>query len=307
MLLRHRSDLRTLAFLALYFVALGWAWSLPSLSLWGRSGVLPAVAAFALMAWMSWIAAVVAHNVVHVPMWRSPFLNRVTRIVVSVAYGFAINEYVPGHNLSHHRYTQQRRDVMRTSKVRFAWNLANLLMFFPVVARDVLAANARYVRVARASRPRWYRERCVQLAVTWGLTAALLVLDWRKALLLFVLPHVGAAWGITTVNFLWHDGCDAEHPHHHSRNFVGKIFNFVHFNNGFHGIHHMEPGLHWSLLPERHAEVLGPFLHPALAQRSLAAYLLRTFVLEPRRLRYDGRPVEPIEEGPDEDWIGSTT
>src|SRR6185312_6085887 len=98
-----------------------------------------------LLCWLSWINAVITHNVVHLPIWRSEALNRVTRGLLSLTYGFPVNEYVPGHNLSHHRYVQERRDVMRTTKARSAWNPVNLVTFFPSVAFDVMRANARYV------------------------------------------------------------------------------------------------------------------------------------------------------------------
>jgi fatty acid desaturase len=298
-LLRNRADLRTLAFIAAYFVALIGAWSLP---LARPVLVVPAVA---FLCWISWINAVITHNVVHVPMWRSSALNRATRVVLSLTYGFPVSEYIPGHNLSHHRYVQARRDVMRTSKVRFSWNLLNVLAFFPAVAFDVAHANSRYVEFAKDRRRDWYTERNVQLLATWGVKVALLLIDWKRALLLVGVPHLAAVWGITTVNFLQHDGCDPEHPYNHSRNFVGKIFNWFHFNNGFHGMHHIDPGLHWSLLPAKHAELIAPHIHPALDRKSLAVYLLKAFVVETGRLRYDGKPVVLAEEGADEDWIGA--
>jgi fatty acid desaturase len=296
--IRYRTDIRTLCFIATYFVALAAAWTLP------LSRPVPVLLALGFLCWISWINAVITHNVVHLPIWRSPALNKVTRAVLSLTYGFPVNEYVPGHNLSHHRYVQQRRDVMRTSKVSFGWNALNILAFFPSVAFDVMRANAKYVAFARDVRKDWFTERQVQTVLTWGVKLALLALDWKKALLFVFVPHLGAVWGVTTVNYLWHDGCDAEHPYNHSRNFVGTLFNWFHFNNGFHGMHHMEPGLHWSLLPARHAELIAPHVHPALEQRSLTVYLIRTFVLETRRLRYDGAPVVLPQEGADEDWIG---
>jgi fatty acid desaturase len=302
--LRYRTDVRTLCFIVAYFLALGCAWSLPL----GASpgGWLLTAAATGVVCWLSWINAVITHNVVHLPLWRSATLNRVTRAVLSLTYGFPVNEYVPGHNLSHHRYVQQRRDVMRTTKVRLSWNLANLATFFPRVAFDVARANARYVKLAKGERRAWYFERNVQMVLTWGVKIALVVLDWKKALLFVFLPHLGAVWGVTTVNYLWHDGCDVDHPYNHSRNFVGKVFNWFHFNNGFHGMHHVQPGLHWSLLPEKHAELLSPHLHPSLEQKSFVLYILRAFVLEPRRSRYDGAALVLPDEGDDEDWIGST-
>jgi fatty acid desaturase len=296
--LRNRADLRTLAFIATYFVALAAAWSLP------LARPLTVLVAVAFLCWISWINAVITHNVVHVPMWRSTALNRATRVVLSLTYGFPVSEYIPGHNLSHHRYVQARRDVMRTSKVAHKWNLLNVLTFFFAVAFDVGRANGRYVEFAKGRRADWYRERQVQMLVTWGVKVVLLLVDWKKALLFVGVPHLAAVWGITTVNFLQHDGCDPDHSYNHSRNFVGTIFNWFHFNNGFHGMHHMEPGLHWSLLPAKHAEIIAPHIHPELDRKSLAVYLVKTFVLETRRLRYDGELVVLLNEGADEDWIG---
>jgi fatty acid desaturase len=260
--------------------------------------------AVALLGWLSWINAVITHNVVHLPMWRSRALNRATKVVLSLTYGFPVSDYVPGHNLSHHRYTQTRRDVMRTSKVRFRWNLLNLLGLFPAVALDVMRANARYVRFAGRSRPEWLAERRVEILITWGVKVLLLLLDWKKALLFVFVPHLGAVWGVTTVNFLWHDGCDEGDRYNHSRNFVGRLFNWFHFNAGYHGMHHDEPGLHWSRLPQRHDETIHPYIHPALEQPSLLLYVLRTFVLQPRRLTFRGEPVVLPPPGLDEDWIG---
>ncbi len=288
-------------FIAAYFVAFGWAWSLS----FERRFI--AIEAVALICWLSWINAIITHNVVHVPLWRSAALNKITRAVLSLTYGFPVNEYVPGHNLSHHRHVQQRRDVMRTTKVRLRWNLANILTFFPAVAFDVMRANARYARFAKGARRDWYSERNLQLLLTWGVKIALLIVDWKKALLLVFVPHLGAAWGVTTVNYLWHDGCDVEHPYNHSRNFVGRLFNWFHFNNGFHGIHHMQPRLHWSLLPERHAELVAPHIHPSLEQKSLILYVLRVSFFEWRRVRYDGAPFFLPAAGADEDWLGPSS
>src|SRR5690606_19034545 len=115
--------------------------------------------------------------------------------------------------------------------------------------------------------------------------------------------HQYAAWGIVTMNVLQHDGCDERSEWNHSRNFVGRLVNFWTFNNGFHTIHHMPPVLHWSLLPEAHAREVAPHIHPILEQRSLIAYIVRTFLVPGRRVTYEGVPFRPAPPGPDENWI----
>lgn len=297
-LLRHRADLRALANIGLYFVLLFTGWALwPGLPWAAR---LPLII---LLGAVSWINAVITHNTLHCPMWRSRRLNRITQVALSLTYGFPVSEYVPGHNLSHHRYTQTRRDVMRTTKVRFRWNLLNLAAFFFVVGYDVTAANQRYAAVTRQRNPRWYRQFLLETAIVWGVKVAALLLDWRRGLLLVFLPHLWAVWGITTANLLQHDGCDENHEYNHSRNFVGRVFNWLAFNNGYHGIHHNEPALHWSLTAAAHAERFRPQMDPRLDEPSFVAYVLRAYFWPGKRLRYDGTPVVLPPEGKDEDWI----
>jgi hypothetical protein len=48
---------------------------------------------------------------------------------------------------------------------------------------------------------------------------------------------------------------------------------------GFHTIHHLNPGWHWSKLAEAHERDVVPHMHPSLDQPSMLLYLLRTFVL----------------------------
>ena len=137
----------------------------------------------------------------------------------------------------------------------------------------------------------------------WGVKLGLLILDWRKTLCFVIVPQLIANLGIVGINFLWHDGCDPEHPVNHSRNFTGPLLNFLALNNGDHGMHHEEPELHWSLLPEAHARHIRPGLHSALEQPSLAGYLWRTFVYPGRRETFDGKPITFRANDGDLDWV----
>jgi fatty acid desaturase len=296
-LLRFQADRRAVAFVCAYFATFAVLW------IWAPRNAGAMAAGAVVLASLSWFCAVITHNVVHSPVWHSRLANRVTQVALSLSYGFAVSDYVPGHNLSHHRYMQQRRDVMRTSKVRLPWNALNLAMFFFAVAPDIIRSNANFLQTESGKNVHFRRQRTLEVIVVWSVKALFVWLDWRRALAFVILPHLWAVWSITSVNYLQHDGCDPDHPYNHSRNFVGRVFNWFHFNNGFHGMHHIEPGLHWSLLPAAHASQVHPHIHPALEQKSLAVYLFHSLVSPGQRLRYDGAPVVLPEEGRDEDWM----
>lgn len=297
-MLRDPADRRTLAFVAAYYLlAFGGYLTFASQPWWLT---LPWVAATMLL---SFCTAVITHNTIHAPVFQQRWMNRVFQVVLTLAYGHPVSAFVPGHNLSHHLHTQSRRDVMRTTKLRFRWNLLNQLLFLPVVAPSITRADASYTRAMRHERPRWYAQWKLEMAIFWSSQVALLLFDWRAFLVYILLPHLFAAWGIVGINYVQHDGCDPEHPYNHSRNLTGSWMNWWFFNNGFHAIHHHKPGLHWSKLPQAHAEEIAPHNHPNLNVPNFATYCWRAYIWPGIRVDYLGKPVVLPEEGPDESWI----
>jgi fatty acid desaturase len=301
-MLRFAADRRTLAMIG--FV---WAFELAAWA-WDPSGV-PCAPLVALIAVLSWVCAVIAHNTLHAPVFRGRAANRMFQVVLSLSYGWPVSEYVPGHNKSHHRHLQTRRDLMRTTKVRFRWNLLNAIAFVPRVMVDIFPENMRYIELMRRRRPRWFRQFLLEVVAVWSVKAIALLVDWRRALLFLFIPHLFAVWGITAVNLLQHDGCVDGDPINGSRNFVGAAFNWLTFNNGYHTMHHLQPALHWSLLPAAHLEKVHPRIAPQLEQRSLALYLWRTFIWPGRRQDLAGRPLELPPPAPDLPWfeVGDAT
>ncbi len=294
-MLRYRADIRTLGILCVYAAFVVAQWVLVP------TGVA-AVLMFAATCFTSWLCAVIAHNTVHTPVFTKRWMNKAFQVWVSLSYGFPISDYIPGHNLSHHRFMQLRQDVMRTSKVRFKWNLLNLIFFMPAVTPGILRGNKLYRSLMGSKARAWKRQLVLELVIVWGLTIVLALVDWQKTLVYFFIPHLFANFGIVVINFLQHDGCDEHHPVNHSRNFVGPVLNYLALNNGYHGIHHETPGLHWSLAPQVHAEKYHPSIHPALEQKSLPVYLFKTFIYPGKRITFEGKPFAPTFE-PDLDWV----
>lgn len=298
-MLRNRADIRSLTIVGIYFAAFA--------AMWFAHPSSPAVMALGIagLCWLSWLVATITHNTIHRPVFVGKGMNRLFQIVLSLGYGHPVSAYVPGHNMSHHRYMQQDRDVMRTTKLRYRWNLLNGLLFLPTVALPILRNDRAFIGQMKKVRPSWYRQLQVETAIFAAVSIALLLLDWRKFLAYWYAPHLFAAFGIITINFLQHDGCDEEHPYNHSRNFVGAFLNYVTCNNGYHTMHHIRPGLHWSELPAAHAAEVAPHMDPRLDEPSILAYIFRTFVWPGRRLRYDGTPVVLPPKTPDVSWVPS--
>ena len=296
-LLRYRADIRSLTFVGVYFALLIGQWIYEPRNLWLAAPL------FVMTCVMSWVGAVITHNTIHCPVFRARPLNQAFQVALTLTYGHPVSAFVPGHNLSHHKHTQTRKDVMRTSKVRFRWNLLNLLTFAFRVGPDIMKNDATFVKAMRGTHRAWYRQYAIEAGVFASVSVLLLVLSWQKFLLYWFIPHTYAGWGIITMNLLQHDGADATHPYNHSRNFVGRAINWLTLNNGFHGIHHAHPGLHWSLAPKAHYDEFAPHMDPRLDEPSLVAYLWRTYGWPGKRVRFDGQPLVEKDIGPDEAWI----
>lgn len=302
-MLRYKADRRTLAFVGTYFalIATVYAVDLP----W-----FAAIPTAVVIAMLSFFCAVITHNTVHTPVFKSRSLNRVFQVVLSLTYGHPVSMFVPGHNLSHHKYLQTPKDRMRTDKMRFRWNLLNQVFFAWTVGGVIFKDNAEYVKAMRTKRPTWYRQFRLEmivyiafLVITLGASFALDGWIPYRFLVFVLIPHQYAVWGITGINFVQHEGTDPHHEYNHSRNFTGKLVNWFTFNNGYHGIHHAHPGLHWSLAPAVHAKELAPYIDPRLDQASLIAYCWKAYIWPGKRLRYDGTPVVLGPLLPDEPWV----
>jgi fatty acid desaturase len=296
-MLRYKADIRTLIFVGLYFATAVLSWVYFPSTWWG---ILLVVAANSVL---SFICAVIVHNTIHAPIFRKKELNKAFQVILSFTYGHSVSAYVPGHNFSHHRYTQTTKDRIRTDKMRFKINFFNQLFFFFRMAPGIVQDENRFAMIMRKEKPQWFRQYVFELALVLGVKIALLILDPWKAIAILFIPHLYAAWGVVGTNYWQHDGCDENHKYNHSRNFSNPILNFLCFNNGYHGAHHEKPNLHWSLLPAYHEQHIAPYIHPNLNLNSLTVFLWKTHIWPGKRVDYLGNPVVLPPKKKDQNWI----
>lgn len=297
-MLRYKSDRRTLLFVAAYFAVAIAPWFL-----WETMNVWQIVAWVLINCLLSFTCAVIIHNTIHVPIFKKKEWNKLFQLILAFTYGHSTIAYVPGHNFSHHKYTQTDKDAIRTTKARFKINLFNQLFFFFIMSGDILKGEIRFANKMRKTRPEWFRQYLAEMILVMSVKIGLLFVNWKCAVLFILIPHQYAAWGIVGTNFFQHDGCDENDPYNHSRNFTGKWLNWWLFNNGYHGAHHIKPNLHWSLLPQFHNEKVRPFIHPNLDKESLLSYLVETHIYPAKRLDYKGNSIILPSQTQDEDWV----
>ena len=298
-MLRYSADLRSVLWVALWHLGSTQAMA------HGCETVLGAWVVGGILAYLAFACACITHNSMHCRTWHWWVLEEIWMVALSLAYGHPAFCFDSGHNKSHHRFTQQPKDVMRTSKMRFRWHILNLVLFQPTVAGAVFRQDMRYWWARRGSVFFW--RGCVQWCVVLATQAVLCWLNWRRFLAYVWAPHLFAQCSIVSINVIQHDGAvvpkEGKKDINMARTLSGFYLNVLTFNNGYHTMHHYSPTLHWSLLPAAHAQVIQPFIDPRLNEPCLLRYLWRTFVVEGRR-DFRGKPLQfAHEEPPDEDWV----
>jgi len=191
------------------------------------------------------------HHHQHVPMFHSRPLNRLLEMSFALHTGATTNAWVLHHVHGHHRnYLDQGKDEsrwLRTSGEQYRY-----------VGYTLMTALTAYPRayVVGRNHPRLQRALVGYGLLTLLLVATLVVIDPLKGLLLFVFPMITSLVITIAATYRHHSGLDTDDHMHALRNYTHKIRNILTGNLGYHTAHHYRQGLHWSKLPELHADIV---------------------------------------------------
>jgi len=272
-LVKHRAEWRQLGVVAVYWGLLGSMYFVP----WCRN-----LGFFVAACYFSFLNAVVIHNHMHQGVFKSRALNNAFRRVLSFGALYPATANIPSHNLVHHHFDDDGQpDWAAPDNTTFRWNLLNLLHFPNVAGPNTFAGVQRWAAVG--GRADFKRQYIYDQVFAFGLSGVLLVFDFWTTIFFVLLPQLYGARSILRINIIQHDGCDTTTEWNHSRNFVGRAFNWIMMNNGYHTIHHNRAGLHWSVLDREHEREVKPRIDPSLDEPSMLFYLLKTYLIGLRR------------------------
>lgn len=279
-MLRYAADIRTVIWIGILAPALvAVAYCFPEKALF----LAPLCAYFALS------AGVIAHNHNHCPTFRARRMNAVFGNWLSIFYGYPTFGWIPTHNLNHHRFVNRRGDATITWRLTPRHNLLAAATYFFVSSYYQGEPIKRFIREARLNKPRVYRSivgQYVTVAAVHLLMLGLAVALYGPVrggllwLLVLGLPAFFSLFTIMLFNYEQHVHADPGSKLNHSRNFEGRVLNFLLFNNGLHTAHHESPGTHWSRLPEAHARLRAD-IDARLLEKSLWVYWTKQYLLAP--------------------------
>lgn len=293
-MLRFKADIRSVAFMILTTFTLVVMWMFGfEMSLWL---FIPLYIGQLLLAV---IVSVMVHNHQHVNMWTNKYLNYFTDYWLTCFYGFPVFAWIPTHMSNHHVNINTEEDYTRTHRISDKNNLITLITY-PTLSGmwQQKAVKDFFFATFKRNKSRFYAQ-AAQVAILVIFTVTAFVINWQKALLFVFIPQQVSLFAVLIFNYVQHVHADEHTKFNNSRNFLGGMLNYLLLNNGYHMAHHLYPKVHWSELPEKHAEVEHK-IHPALVENDFGWFLLRVYVLSIFKPKYRSQQMrfEIEEEGP---------
>jgi fatty acid desaturase len=187
---------------------------------------------------------------------------------------------LPTHVGNHHRYANQRGDWTLTWRTGEGMHLGNWALYTLIGLMLYVVGALRYLGRSLVRRPVHGLACLLQLGVVVALITVAWWSDPLRAWWLIAVPWLFGLIAMVATGYLQHHHTDADSPWRNSRDFTGRLNNLLHFNHGYHGVHHVDPTLHWSEWPAAHALVADQ-RDPTLEEASLPRFLLRTFLAAP--------------------------
>ena len=194
---------------------------------------------------------VMYHNVTHRPMFKRQyrFLTHYMNWVLGPLFGLFPNVYYAHHIAMHHVENNARRDLTST----IYYQRDSLFDFICYTGNFVLTIYGKLVfYLWRRKRFRLLRAMLFGEACYLSIVAATSWLNWKAALLVFVIPAIAAIIGLCAINWTEHAFVDVQNPANIYRSAiicVNTAYNRLAFNDGYHLSHHVRPSLHWSEMP----------------------------------------------------------
>jgi hypothetical protein len=205
----------------------------------------------ALELWFMGPFILMLHNTSHRRLFKAPYgwMNAFIPWVLGPFFGESPETYFAHHVGMHHPENNLEDDVSSTmpfQRDRFLDFARYFGRFFFFVLFDL---SSYFVQKRR----RALLVRSIGGELIFVATVALLMfVDWRAALVVFLIPYLLTRFGMMAGNWAQHAFLDEKSPENNYRNSITCIncgYNRRCFNDGYHIGHHIKQTRHWTEMP----------------------------------------------------------
>lgn len=191
----------------------------------------------------------IAHNFIHIPFFRSSFLNQLFSMLNSVGIGLPQSLYRI-HHLNHHRHNNHpETDESSTYRYGKDGKEENIFTYSLLgVIRTDLVSLYKSARKQTALP-------IIEIGFFLSFIGFLAALNWKLVLGYLVpsifLGQVFAVWE----NYCEHHRAPLNDRKRDSVSCYNPFYNFIWFNNGYHQEHHFSPQVHWTEIQKVKAQL----------------------------------------------------
>jgi len=191
------------------------------------------------------------HNTSHRPLFKGAFrfMNGYVPRVLSPFFGQTPDTYFCHHLGMHHPENNLKDDLSSTMKYERD-NALHFLHYFGVFFFTGMVALPRYLW--RKGRKRLAMRAVVGELTGYAVMGLLLYINWRAAVVVFVIPFAMVRFLMMCGNWGQHAFIDAarpENPYVNSITCINVSYNRRCFNDGYHIGHHVKANRHWTEMP----------------------------------------------------------
>ena len=242
--MRNNKDIRTLFFLMVILsIRIGLWWIEPDFFLiW-----LPFIVI------LVFILYCIKHNQLHLTIFKSALLNRIYENVLGIFTGTSMKGAYVIHIANHHKENNNEKDWGNTNAYNSKSQAVNLFKYALTTPLIFLKAKRKWLQNTT--------QKSIVLISnieSWIITITYIVLlsiKFKATIMYIIIPHLLGQLILVSFNYFQHADCNPSSAYDHSRNFTGKLINYLTFNNGYHTVHHLYPTLHWSEYNEIHLSI----------------------------------------------------
>lgn len=164
------------------------------------------------------------------------------------------------HHMKMHHIENNMHDDNSTT---ITYERDNFLHFLHYWARFFFFGHIHLVRyLLLRGRTKTARSFVLGELAWLGIVIAASLVNWAAALVVFVVPMLMMRWFMMAGNWGQHafvDLSDPDNPFKNSTNLTNTKYNHKAYNDGYHIVHHLKPGLHWSEMPLYYADNVDEF------------------------------------------------
>lgn len=190
------------------------------------------------------------HNTSHRPLFkRMRWMNDIIPTVITPFFGNTPYTYYSHHVGMHHPENNLEDDLSSTMKYQRDSFLGFLHYYLRFMTLTIFELPS-YLFKKKRTRLAW--RAFLGEVFFFAFVAAMIRIEWRAALVVFIVPYAMMRFGMMAGNWGQHAFVDAarpESPYANSITCINSPYNASCFNDGYHIGHHLVASTHWTEYP----------------------------------------------------------